>query len=168
MALQKLSLTVDVASQGLQILTNFIWSGQWKNVWSNVGFLKLLMRVKFVELTKISPLHTLWCKLTNQLVKATEAELLWLSGRANGVAFGRNCWCAWSLYKRRTRSMWTAVMFCFILLKSGNYAIIVRHYALIISFVIGFELVTKFAMGRSSGVSCGRFDEIRREISMKA
>ena len=27
MVLQKLALTVDVASQGLQILTNFIWSG---------------------------------------------------------------------------------------------------------------------------------------------
>ena len=100
-----------------------------------------------------------------------EAELLWLSGRAdfaNGVAFGRNCWCSWSLYKRRIRSMWTAVMLCFILLKSGNYAIIVRHYALIISFVIGFELVTNFAMGRFSGVSWGRLGELGREISMKA
>ena len=27
MVLQKLALTVDVASQGMQILTNFIWSG---------------------------------------------------------------------------------------------------------------------------------------------
>ena len=52
-------------------------------------------------------------------------------------------------------------MFCFILLKIESFAIFLHHYAPITSFVIGIELVTKFAIqGRSNGVFIRAFRRI--------
>ena len=143
---------------------------------SNVITLKLLMRGKFMVLTEINPLHTSLCKSTNPFAKATIRRRMFL---VIGTCRLRKQSCfwkklpiftecsSWSLYKQRIRSMWTVVILCFILLKSGSYAVIVCHYAPIISFMIGIELVTNFAIqGRRNGVSYGRFGEIRREISI--
>ena len=87
---------------------------------------------------------------------------------ANAAASGRNI-CStvcssWSWYKRLIHSMSTAVMHCFILLKSGHYETIVCHYALSTLFEIGSGLATG---GRYNGDSCERFDEIWRGILMK-
>ena len=50
-------------------------------------------------------------------------------------------------------------MHCFILLKSGHYEAIVRHYALSTSFEIGSRLATKFVIVGRSAKYGGDIDE---------